>query len=88
MPSGATPYNSSGKRPPADRAARNSQFAYGRSVVRTTPPERCNNLERCPRSNSPRATSAVPARAATAGAVVDGRVRGSGTGGSDCAYCL
>ena len=82
-PSGTATYTSSGKRPPADPAARNSHVAYGRSVVRTTPADRCSNRERCGRSSSVRATSAVPASTATAGAVVAGRSRGSGTRGSD-----
>src|SRR5205823_9183715 len=81
-PSGTATYTSSGKRPPADPAARNSQFVYGRSIVLTTPAERCNNRESCGRSSSREPTSAVPASTATADAVVVGRLRGSGRRGS------
>ena len=88
MPSGTATYTSKGKRPPADPAARNNQVAYGRSVVRTTPADRCSRRESWGRSSAVRATSAVPASTATAGAVVDGRFRGRASRGSDWSYRL
>jgi len=88
MPSGTAAYTSKGKRPPADPAARNNQAAYGRSVVRTTPADRCKRRESWGRSSPVRATSAVPASTATAGAVVDGRFRGRASRGSDWPYRL
>jgi hypothetical protein len=39
-PVGTATYSSRGKRPPAEPAARKSQVAYGRSIVRTTPEAR------------------------------------------------
>jgi hypothetical protein len=87
-PSGTATYTSSGKRAPADPAARKSQVVCGLCVVRTTPADRWSNRERSARSSSIRATSAVPASTATAGAVVAGSPRGSGTRGSVPAYRL
>ena len=67
-PCATATYSSSGNRPPADPAARNSQFPNGRGEMRTTPADRYSSRESCARSSRPGATSAAPASKASAGA--------------------
>ena len=88
VPSGTATYSSSGKRPPADPAARKSHVPYGRAIVRTTPADRWSTRESCARSGSAGAASAVPASTATAEGVVGRRSRGRGSLGSGDAYRL
>src|SRR3954469_20284406 len=84
VPSGTQTYSSNGDREPADPAARNSQVVYRRTVVRTTPADRCSSRDSCGRSNRPGGTSAVPATPPTAGADVVGSEGGSETVGNVC----